>query len=188
MYDKYRNVVGIFLNQLMTGKPLTVFGDGTQTRAFSYVSDVAAPIALSPLLPHAHNQIFNVGADQAYTLKQLADTLLSRWTEKRNIVYLDARQEVSHAEASHEKLRCYFSNLPTPTTLDAGLYKMVSWVKQHGGKFSPVLFKGVEVKRNLPRSWNTPGLVEVAAVEHTEQDNVIEQLQRDPPVLDPPTR
>ena len=43
--DKYRNVVGIFMNQILQGKPMTVFGDGTQTRAFSYIGDVAPIIA-----------------------------------------------------------------------------------------------------------------------------------------------
>ena len=41
MYDKYRNVVGIFINQITNQQPLTIFGDGEQTRAFSYISDVA---------------------------------------------------------------------------------------------------------------------------------------------------
>ena len=43
--DRYRNVVGIFMNQILQGKPMTVFGDGTQTRAFSYIGDVAPIIA-----------------------------------------------------------------------------------------------------------------------------------------------
>ena len=43
--DRYRNVIGIFMNQLMQKKPLTVFGDGNRARAFSYISDVAPYIA-----------------------------------------------------------------------------------------------------------------------------------------------
>ena len=39
MRDRYRNVVGIFLNQAMAGSPLTIFGDGEQTRAFTYVGE-----------------------------------------------------------------------------------------------------------------------------------------------------
>ena len=59
--DKYRNVVGIFMNQLMQGKDLTVFGDGKQTRAFSYIGDVAPYIANCVSNPGALNQIFNIG-------------------------------------------------------------------------------------------------------------------------------
>src|SRR5680860_1359164 len=39
--DRYRNVIGILLNQLMKGEPMTIFGDGKQTRAFSFIDDVA---------------------------------------------------------------------------------------------------------------------------------------------------
>ena len=43
--DRYRNVVGIFMNQILQGEPMTIFGDGEQTRAFSYIGDVAPVIA-----------------------------------------------------------------------------------------------------------------------------------------------
>src|SRR3954470_2497080 len=55
--DRYRNVVGIFMNQLMQGEPLTVFGDGNQTRAFSYIGDVAPYIAASVDVPEAYNEV-----------------------------------------------------------------------------------------------------------------------------------
>ena len=61
--DKYRNVIGIFMNQIMTGKPLTVFGDGTQSRAFSYIKEISGIIASSPKNRDAYGQVFNVGAD-----------------------------------------------------------------------------------------------------------------------------
>src|SRR5437867_11048966 len=56
--DRYRNVVGIFMNQVLHGQPMTVFGEGTQTRAFSHVDDVAPLIARAPLVPAAINQVF----------------------------------------------------------------------------------------------------------------------------------
>jgi len=64
--DRYRNVVGIFMNQILAGRPLTVFGDGTQTRAFSYVGDVAPIVARSVDVEAARNEVFNVGADQPF--------------------------------------------------------------------------------------------------------------------------
>src|SRR5450759_2239010 len=57
--DKYRNVIGIFMNQILQGKPLTIFGDGTQTRAFSYIDDVAPVIARSVSNPKAYGEVFN---------------------------------------------------------------------------------------------------------------------------------
>src|SRR5579863_9959648 len=70
--DRYRNVVGIFMNQLMKGEPMTIFGDGEQQRAFTHVRDVAPIIAASGELAAARNQVFNVGADVPHTVNQLA--------------------------------------------------------------------------------------------------------------------
>ena len=70
--DKYRNVVGIFMNQILQGKQMTVFGDGTQTRAFSYIGDLAPIMAEAIDTKAAYNQIFNIGADQPYTVNELA--------------------------------------------------------------------------------------------------------------------
>ncbi|MEQ1730903.1 MAG: NAD-dependent epimerase/dehydratase family protein, partial [Vicinamibacterales bacterium] len=73
--DPYRNVVGIFMNQIMTGRPMSVFGDGTQRRAFSYVGDIAPAIAASAWTPAAHGRIFNIGADRDYTVLELANAV-----------------------------------------------------------------------------------------------------------------
>src|SRR3982750_1562670 len=73
--DKYRNVIGIFMNQIMQGKQLTVFGDGTQTRAFSYIDDVAIPIAKSVNIQQAYNEVFNIGADKPYAVNELAEVV-----------------------------------------------------------------------------------------------------------------
>jgi UDP-glucose 4-epimerase len=70
--DRYRNVVGIFMNQLLQGKPLTVFGDGTQQRAFTHINDVAPVIASCVEHIAAMNQIFNIGADVPHSVKHLA--------------------------------------------------------------------------------------------------------------------
>src|SRR5688572_25940743 len=66
--DRYRNVIGIFMNQILQGKPMTIFGDGLQTRAFSDIDDVAPIIASSIDRPAARNEVFNVGPDRPYSL------------------------------------------------------------------------------------------------------------------------
>src|SRR4029077_18439725 len=70
--DRYRNVVGIFMNQLLRGEPMSIFGDGNQMRAFPNISDVAPNIAISIDQPGARNQIFNIGADEPYAVNDLA--------------------------------------------------------------------------------------------------------------------
>ena len=175
MYDKYRNVVGIFLNQLQAGKDLTIFGDGYQTRKFSYISDVSYPIALSGLMEHVNNQVFNVGGDIATTVNELAHVTAEAWDgSSASVLHLDARNEVAHAESDHKKLNCFFPGLPKPVGLRAGMSRMVTWAKETGKYFEPVKFDAVEVMRKLPPSWKTDGLKEVPAFEHNENDNVIE--------------
>ena len=61
--DRYRNVIGIFMNQILQKKPLTVFGDCTQSRAFSYIDDVICPIVACLEIPDTQGEVFNVGAD-----------------------------------------------------------------------------------------------------------------------------
>src|SRR5580693_8705680 len=70
--DRYRNVIGIFMNQIMQGQPMTIFGDGKQTRAFSYIDDVAPVIAASIGRTGSYNEVFNVGADKPYSVSELA--------------------------------------------------------------------------------------------------------------------
>jgi len=149
--DKYRNVVGIFMNQILQGKPLSVFGDGTQTRAFSYISDVAPIIAKSIFVPEAYNQIFNVGADKPYSITELAEATSQAMGADPNIEYLPARNEVLHAYSSHKKVLKVFGEQDL-CSLEDGLYHTAEWVKQHGARTGQK-FKNIEVKKNFPLAW-----------------------------------
>src|ERR1700747_2803297 len=73
--DRYRNVVGIFMNQLLRGEPMSIFGDGEQQRAFTHVRDVAPLIAESVDVEAARNQVFNVGADVPFTVNELSKVI-----------------------------------------------------------------------------------------------------------------
>jgi UDP-glucose 4-epimerase len=149
--DRYRNVVGIFMNQILQGKPLTLFGDGSQTRAFSYVADIMDPIASCVTNPAAHGQVFNIGGDTATSVGQLAERVLAVMGSSMEIIHVPAREEVHHAFASHEKLHSVFGN-GTVTSLDDGLTRMATWVKQHGPRSSKA-FTNIEINRGLPSVW-----------------------------------
>jgi UDP-glucose 4-epimerase len=149
--DKYRNVIGIFMNQIMQGKPLTVFGDGEQTRAFSYIADVAPVIARAPFVPAARNRVFNVGADQPYTVNELAKVVSRAMGVEPNIIHLPPRNEVVHAYSNHEAAREVFKP-GAPVTLEEGVGRMVEWAKKTGAKSSK-MFSGIEIPRNMPPSW-----------------------------------
>jgi len=150
--DKYRNVVGIFMNQVMNRLPMTIFGDGTQTRAFSHIDDVAPIVANSPMIPEAYQQIFNVGADQPYTVLEVAKQVAKAFDIEPTVDHLKPRNEVVHAFSSHEKINRIF-NPSTPISLKDGINRMANWVKKHGA-MTPVEFKNdIEVSINLPPSW-----------------------------------
>lgn len=149
--DRYRNVIGIFMNQIMKGEPLTVFGDGTQSRAFSYVGPIAQIIARSPEVPQASQGIFNVGADRAYTVNELAEEVCNVMGVEPIIEYLPARNEVLHAYSDHQRVKEVFGE-PQDVNLRDGLALMADWALEHGARTTPP-FAGIEVARNMPPSW-----------------------------------
>jgi UDP-glucose 4-epimerase len=149
--DRYRNVVGIFMNQLMQGQSLSVFGDGMQTRAFSYVGDVAPHIANCVNIPQAYNQVFNIGADKDYTVKELATTVMEAMELQSPLRHLQARNEVLHAHSDHSKAHRTFGTEPSTSLLD-GLKKMAQWAKKTGVKKSSK-FANIEILEKLPPVW-----------------------------------
>lgn len=149
--DRYRNVVGIFMNQLLRGEPMTIFGDGEQVRAFTYVADVAPIIADSVNCPKARNQVFNVGADVPYTVNELAKVVASALDLECRTVNLEPRKEVKIAFSDHRKAGEVFGSRGR-TSLQEGIRVMAEWAKKHGTRESSI-FEGVEIAKNLPPSW-----------------------------------
>ena len=149
--DKYRNVVGIFMNQLLQDKPLQIFGDGEQTRAFSHIDDVAPYIAKAVNIPQAKNEIYNIGSDSVYTVNELARATSMAMKKELNLKYLKERKEVMHAYADHSKFSEVFKRKPE-IKLEDGLLEMAEWVKQNGVRYSKD-FGNIEVRKNLPESW-----------------------------------
>ncbi|MBF0489457.1 MAG: NAD-dependent epimerase/dehydratase family protein [Candidatus Omnitrophica bacterium] len=149
--DKYRNVIGIFMNNIMQNKPLVIFGDGEQTRAFSYISDVAPLIAKSIESPACYGETFNVGADQPYTVNQLAQTVNKVMKSKTKIRHVEERNEVKHAYADHSKVKKFF-NPQQSVPLEEGVSSMASWAKKVGARKSSE-FEAIEIHKLLPPSW-----------------------------------
>jgi len=149
--DRYRNVVGIFMNQLLRGEGMTIFGDGTQQRAFSHIDDVAPLIAASVDYPNAYNEIFNVGADEPHSVSELASMVAGAMGMPLNVVHLDARNEVKTAFADHSKSERIFGKRE-PKSLVDGIRATAEWVRKHGARESNV-FEGIEVVKNMPPSW-----------------------------------
>jgi UDP-glucose 4-epimerase len=149
--DRYRNVIGIFMNQVMRGEPMTIFGDGQQTRAFSYIDDVAPHIAASVTIPAAYCEAINIGADTPYTVKYLAEVVAREFGKEPHIKYLPARQEVLHAFSDHAKAKRLFGQRAA-VGLEEGVARMAEWA-QHVGARQSQRFDSIEVHQNLPPSW-----------------------------------
>jgi UDP-glucose 4-epimerase len=149
--DRYRNVIGIFMNQIMNGKPLSIFGDGTQTRAFTYIKDVAPVIARSVYVSKAYNQIFNVGADEPISVNKLAEEVSRAMGVSSNLRYVKERDEVKDAYCSHKKMNETLKFKPK-YSLTEGLRIMAEWAKKYGSRKSKS-FKNIEIRKNLPNVW-----------------------------------
>jgi UDP-glucose 4-epimerase len=149
--DRYRNVIGIFMNQSLQGQPMTIFGDGSQTRAFSYIGDVAPLMARAIDVPAAYNEVFNIGADEATSVNELARLVAAAMGVPPAIVHLDARHEVVHARADHAKIERTFGYRAEWSLID-GLRRMADWAKRTGPR-PPSARQNLEVVKNLPPSW-----------------------------------
>ena len=149
--DKYRNVIGIFMNQSLFGQPLPIFGDGEQTRAFSYIDDVAPVIARSVFNQRAYGEVFNVGADQPYSVNQLVQVVCQAMGVAPDIIHLPARNEVKHAFSSHDKVKEFFDVAP-PVSLEDGVGRMAAWVARAGSRKTKE-FAAIEIPNGLPAGW-----------------------------------
>jgi UDP-glucose 4-epimerase len=102
IWDKYRNVVGIFIRKVIDGEPMLIYGDGEQTRAFSDIKYYLEPF--EHLMSRCNGYTFNMGADKEYTLNELADIVQKvAWengfeAEKKHV---EGRHEVKHAYSDH---------------------------------------------------------------------------------------
>jgi len=128
IWDVYRNVLGIWMYQLLNNEDITIYGDGTQTRAFSYIDDILEPLWKAGIDERSKNECINLGGYREYSINEAADTLIDLVGYGRKL-YLEKRHEVHNAVCSHEKsvkLLDYKMN----TDLRDGLKTMWEWAKK----------------------------------------------------------
>lgn len=101
--NAYQGVLGIFLGNLLRGEPITIFGDGDQSRDFVYVGDVVEAWATALENKTSYGGVFNLGSGRRLSINQLADFALAAWGRSRadhKVVYQPARPgEQRHVEA-----------------------------------------------------------------------------------------
>jgi len=146
--DPYRNVVGIFMRQAIEGDPLTVFGDGTQTRAFSHIADIVGPMVRS-LSVDCVGETFNIGGEEIVTIGELAERVRGLFPGAA-VEHMPERYEVKHAHCDHTKAREMLGFSPS-VSFDVGLAGMADWARSVGVKRSST--PELELVRGLPVFW-----------------------------------
>ena len=150
LWDKYRNVFGIWMFQSINNLPITIYGEGKQKRAFSYIDDILPSIWNAAVRTDASKQVINLGGIKGYSIREAADIYI-KITDHNQIDYLEPRQEVQWCVPSWEKSERLL-DFKDSTSLETGLEKMWAWaIKQ------PVrerrLWDSFEVEKGLYSYW-----------------------------------
>jgi UDP-glucose 4-epimerase len=154
--DAYRNVASIMINRMLQGKQPVIYGDGEQSRCFSFVQDCVDPLVKMGTLPGLSGEIINIGPDtETVSINELARILADLLSFELEPVYVaDRPREVREATCSADKARRLL-NYETKVSLRTGLQSMIDWVREHGTKpFSYHL--PIEIDSPLvPKTWTS---------------------------------
>jgi UDP-glucose 4-epimerase len=152
--DPYRNVASIMINRMLQGKQPMIYGDGGQTRCFSFVQDCVDPLIKMGTQPGLSGEVINIGPDEeAVTINQLAQVLASLLSFDLDPIYVPMRpKEVRDARCVADKARRLL-NYSTKVSLEDGLRSMVDWIREHGPK--PFEYHlPIEIESPLlPKTW-----------------------------------
>ena len=150
IWDKYRNVLGIWMYQYINKEPMTIFGDGEQTRAFSYIGDCIEPLYKAGMQPNCSKEIINLGGTKFYTINE-ANKILRDVIGGGEKVHKEARHEVKDAHSTwskSEKLLEY----KDVTSLHDGLQQMWVWAKTQPNNMRK-FWESYEIEKGVYEYW-----------------------------------
>jgi UDP-glucose 4-epimerase len=151
IWDRYRNVIGIFIRKVLNHQPILVYGDGNQTRAFSDIKYYMEPF--DKLITNYDGEIFNIGADKYFTINEAAKTVqkvAKKYGYDVEIVHGEKRHEVKHAYCDHTKAKTLL-NFFDQTELEPLIDSMFEWaIKQPNRK---VRMMNYEVTKDIYEYW-----------------------------------
>ena len=127
IWDRYRNVIGIFIRKTLNRIPILIYGDGEQTRAFSDIKYYMEPFDM--LHDNFDGEIFNIGADKYFSLNEVAETVQkigSKYGYDVPIEHGEPRHEVKHAYCDHTKAKTML-NFKDNTELENLIETMFVW-------------------------------------------------------------
>ena len=131
--DPFRNVVSIFLNRMMQNKAPIIYGDGGQTRCFSYIDDCISCLIKMLDSKEVVKQTINIGPDEEFvSIKEVAEICANVTGFNEPFIHMkDRPQEVKHAVCSSNKARSLLQ-YKTTTTLKEGINKTYQYIKKQG--------------------------------------------------------
>jgi UDP-glucose 4-epimerase len=150
IWDKYRNVLGIWMYQHMINEPMTIFGDGNQTRAFSCIDDIVEPLWKSAILPEASKEIINLGGIEEWSIND-ANIVLREVLGGGTVKYFEGRHEVKHSIPTFQK-SIDILGFEHKTTLKEGLTKMWDWAQQQP-KRNRFVWENYELDNGIYSFW-----------------------------------
>jgi len=151
IWDRYRNVLGIWMYQRLNNKPLTIYGDGEQSRAFSYIDDALPCIWKAAILPEASKQIINLGGKKRYTINEACSVIQEVFGGNVLVQHLEARYEVKHAIPTFSKSVRLLGYEET-VDLKEGLTRMWEWAQKQPkrGRFK---WPSYEIDKGIYSYW-----------------------------------
>lgn len=150
--DPFRNVLGIWINRVLRDKPPIIYGDGTQTRAFSFIEDITPAIANAGFYEKAGGEAINIGSDEVTSIGKACKLLLGTMESPMEPMHVDSRPgEVKHAYSTVQK-SIDLLDYHTKHTLKEGLPKMVDWARAYGPQ-EPTYKLPLEITKKAPRVW-----------------------------------
>ena len=150
IWDKYRNVLGIWMYQHMNGEPMTIFGDGTQKRAFSYVDDCLDPLWKTSQQDNCSKQIINLGGTVHYTINE-ANEILKNVIKGGETIYKEQRHEVKNAVPTWQK-SVDLLDYSDDTNLHNGLVKMWKWAQKQPNR-ERFVWENYEISKGIYEFW-----------------------------------
>jgi UDP-glucose 4-epimerase len=157
IWDKYRNVLGIWMYQHLSGKPMTIFGSGNQTRAFSYIDDSLEPLWNSAIEPRASKQIINLGGIHSVSILEANNILKNIIGCPENTIFFEERHEVMHAISTYQK-SIDILGFKHETDLEDGLTKMWEWAKVQPMR-NQFIWPSFELDKGLYSFWKNPSKI-----------------------------
>jgi UDP-glucose 4-epimerase len=153
--DPFRNVMSIMINRNLQGKPAIIYGDGLQTRCFSYVGDCISCLEKMALDPNLVSETINIGPDEGtITVKDMAHLVANECGINLNPIHMpDRPREVKHASCSADKARRLL-NYETKTTLEESIQQTVDYVRSRGVKPFDYSYPLEIVTDKTPRTWS----------------------------------